>query len=269
MPCIYIPGTPESGLAGGCYDASAEGAGIRWISVDKPGYGHSDAQPGRRLTDWPSDVAALADHLGLDRFAVVGESGGGPHALAVGHALPARVTVVILLASMGPVQAKGSWKGMRPTNVLMFWLARHAPPLLHVPLSFMSYVVRRARSVPKVSAWLDATAPAADRVAASHAEYRFRQFAAADAFRGGARPAVDELKLFARPWGFSPADLRVPVHLWHGGADVNVPFHIAVELGRQLPGVVTHFHERSAHNIGFDEREAVMQAIIQADGASS
>src|SRR6478672_10796406 len=87
-PCIYTTGTPASGLAGGTYDKAAAEAGVRWISVDKPGYGHSDLQPGRTLLDWPADVRALADHLGLERFAVAGESGGGPFALALAYALP-------------------------------------------------------------------------------------------------------------------------------------------------------------------------------------
>ena len=66
-PCIYTTGTPASGLTGVMYDAVARETGVRFISVDKPGYGHSDFLPGRRLVDWPRDVAALADHLDLSR----------------------------------------------------------------------------------------------------------------------------------------------------------------------------------------------------------
>src|SRR3954469_14679970 len=76
LPCVYTTGTPASGLAGSTYDKAAAEAGVRWISVDKPGYGHSDLQRGRTLLDWPADVRALADQLGLQRFAVAGESGG-------------------------------------------------------------------------------------------------------------------------------------------------------------------------------------------------
>ena len=61
---------------------AAANAGVRVIGTDRPGMGLSQFQPGRRLLDWPADVVALADHLGIARFAVVGVSAGGPHALA-------------------------------------------------------------------------------------------------------------------------------------------------------------------------------------------
>lgn len=77
VPCFYVPGTPESGLAGSCYDAAARRAGVRWISVDKPGYGHSDPLWNRSLLGFAADLGELADHLGLASFVVAGESGGG------------------------------------------------------------------------------------------------------------------------------------------------------------------------------------------------
>jgi pimeloyl-ACP methyl ester carboxylesterase len=81
-PVFYTSGTPVSGLAGASYDEPARAAGLRWISPDKPGYGGSDYQSERSLTSWGDDLAALAGQLGLDRFALAGESGGGPYTLA-------------------------------------------------------------------------------------------------------------------------------------------------------------------------------------------
>lgn len=264
VPCIYMPGTPESGLAGGCYDVAATNAGVRWISVDKPGYGRSDPEARRALTDWPRDVQALADHLRLDNFVVAGESGGGPHALAVAHALGRRVSMVVLLAAMGPTRGKQAAVGMRPTNVLLAWLARRAPFLLGIPLYVMSAVVRHHDRLAPVLARVEATAPPADRLVAAHPEFAIRHDAEIDAFRRGTRPAKEELLLFARPWGFSLEDIDTDVHLWHGTADVNVPLHIAVEMSRRLPRVTTHFVDGSAHSVGFEERTAVMRTIAAA-----
>lgn len=81
-PVIYTAGTPVSGLGGASYDHAARAAGLRWISPDKPGYGCSGYQRKRSLVSWGDDLAALAGHLGLDRFALAGESGGGPFTLA-------------------------------------------------------------------------------------------------------------------------------------------------------------------------------------------
>ena len=76
-PVIYTAGTPVSGLGGALYDHAARAAGLRWISPDKPGYGGSDYHRERSLVSWADDLAALASHLGLDRFALAGESGSG------------------------------------------------------------------------------------------------------------------------------------------------------------------------------------------------
>ena len=81
-PVIYTAGTPVSGLGGASYSEAARAAGLRWISPDKPGYGGSDYHPKRTLISWGDDLAALAGQLGLDRFLIAGESGGGPFTVA-------------------------------------------------------------------------------------------------------------------------------------------------------------------------------------------
>jgi pimeloyl-ACP methyl ester carboxylesterase len=125
-PVIYTAGTPVSGLGGAAYDQPARAADLRWISPDKPGYGGSDYQRHRTLTGWADDLAALAGHLGLDRFAVAGESGGGPFTLAAAHALADRVSVAALIATGGPI-SPAEMKGMKTRNRVMVWLARRAP----------------------------------------------------------------------------------------------------------------------------------------------
>jgi pimeloyl-ACP methyl ester carboxylesterase len=84
----------------------AQQAGIRLIGTDRPGMGGSDFQKGRRLLDWPADVIELADGLRIDRFAVVGVSGGGPFALACAHAIPKRLTACGVVSSVGPVRLR-------------------------------------------------------------------------------------------------------------------------------------------------------------------
>src|SRR5919108_581927 len=100
-----------------------DAAGVRLVLVDRPGYGRSDHQPGRRLLDWPGDVAQVADALGVELFAVFGMSGGGPHAAACGYALPERVSAVGLVSSPGPVWDR---------RELRFSLPPHRQPLIEV-----------------------------------------------------------------------------------------------------------------------------------------
>ena len=261
VPCIYVPGTPESGLAGGCYHSAASAAGVRWISVDKPGYGHSDPQPGRRLIDWPLDVSALADHLDLPRFAISGESGGGPHALAVSHALGHRLTSTILLASMGPGHEKWVRQGMRWSNVLIFWVVANAPLLTRPPMAALAYLMRHQHRFSRLLNRVVASLPAADRRAAADPEYAIRHDAELDAYRQGSRPAAEEMRIFGRPWGFGLDEIKSPVHLWHGTEDVNVPFSVAEAMLATLPDATGHFHDGEGHAVGFAQRAAVMEVV--------
>ncbi len=81
--------------------------GIRLISHDRPGYPGSDRLPDRRVADAAGDVEAIADHLGIDRFSVVGRSGGAPHALACAALLKERVICAAALGSLAPYNAQG------------------------------------------------------------------------------------------------------------------------------------------------------------------
>jgi pimeloyl-ACP methyl ester carboxylesterase len=83
------------------------GLGIRLITYDRPGYGHSDRQRGRNVADTAGDVATIADALGARRFAAVGGSSGSAHALAVAALLPERVLRLGCVAPMAPYDQLG------------------------------------------------------------------------------------------------------------------------------------------------------------------
>lgn len=91
-------------------DAAA--SAVRLVVADRPGHGLSSFQRGRQLLDWAADVSQLADHLGIDEFAVTGWSAGGPHALACAHALPAHVKAVAVLSGTGPRDYRGAFRGL-------------------------------------------------------------------------------------------------------------------------------------------------------------
>jgi pimeloyl-ACP methyl ester carboxylesterase len=105
-PVVYLHGFPGSRYLRHVGTAYAD-AHLRVITYDRPGYGLSDAAPGRIVADTAADVATLADHLGLDRFAVVGVSAGGVHAFAVAATLPDRVTRCVGMKAIAPFEAEG------------------------------------------------------------------------------------------------------------------------------------------------------------------
>src|SRR5439155_9317601 len=119
FPLFSLHGTPNSRFARHYDESVYVEAGARLITYDRPGYGGSDRHPGRRVVDCVGDVAAIADTLGIERFAVTGASGGGPHALAVAARLPERVSRAACAVSPAPYDiAEVDWlEGMDPLNV--------------------------------------------------------------------------------------------------------------------------------------------------------
>jgi pimeloyl-ACP methyl ester carboxylesterase len=263
VPCVYTTGTPASGLAGALYDEAARRAGVRWISVDKPGYGWSDYQPGRTLLGWPGDVAALADHLGLSRFAVVGESGGGPHALALGYGLAARVTTVVVLAGLGPADQPSVREGMRRQNRMLLAIAQRAPWALRAPTALMGLALSNPRRAERYARKQAAGSPPADReLLTDPAVAPLFLAATIDAFRAGSRGTAQELTILARPWGFDLAEVKVHVDLWHGTEDINVPVAIARAVVAQLPDCTARIVEGAGHAVARTCLDEIMATIV-------
>jgi pimeloyl-ACP methyl ester carboxylesterase len=255
-PVIYTAGTPVSGQGGASYDESATAAGLRWISPDKPGYGASDFHRRRTLTGWSDDVAALADHLGLDRFALAGESGGGPFTLAAAHRLGDKVKAVALIAAGGPF-TRAERVGTGAKARVMGWFARNAPLLNTFRLEAMR---RETDSPEKLERFVrDAVAAAPD---ATHAAaLRIEIEAVADALRQGTRAAVQEIALIKRQWTFPLSEVTAPVHLWHGALDRNAPLAYARRLARELPNATLHVGDTSGHDVGVDRSGEITSVL--------
>lgn len=257
---IYTAGTPVSGLGGAWYDRAARAAGLRWISPDKPGYGGSDYHPKRSLTSWADDIAALAAHLGLNRFALAGESGGGPFTLAAAYRLSGQVDVVALIASAGARQNSPAERAGQQTRIRFYgWLARHAPALNTVPLTVMRWsLVSAAWRERSLRRELAATPEA------KHASLRLEYEAVADAMRQGTRATVQELALIRPPWPFPLGEVRTPVHLWHGALDTNAPIANSRHLASELPDATLHISDSSDHDIGHDRSDEITSVIASS-----
>jgi pimeloyl-ACP methyl ester carboxylesterase len=107
FPVFMLHGTPGSRFVGQAYTSAYASVGARVITFDRPGYGGSDRFRGRRVVDSVADASAIADSLGIERFAVSGGSWGGPHSLAVAARLPERVTRAACVAGVAPFDMLG------------------------------------------------------------------------------------------------------------------------------------------------------------------
>jgi len=235
-PVLFFHGWSSSRLLRHPDDARTAALGVRLVTVDRPGTGLSDFQPRRTLLDWPSDVAALAEALRLERFAIVAHSGAGPHALACARSLGDRVRHVAIASGFSPLDRPGATEGMSEAMRKGAAGLRRLPFLARLMLAPLP---RRYRmdAAAAFAAQFGRDLPAADRAALSRPELaRVVYAAAAESFRQGSRGAAWELLLFlARPWGFEPEEVRVPVRLWYGTADVITPLAMGRALARAIP----------------------------------
>ncbi|KAI1329332.1 alpha/beta hydrolase [Xylariaceae sp. FL0255] len=158
-PLFYFHGFPSSRYEAIGIHEICKRQDLRIIAPDRPGFGLSTFVPDRQITDWPEDVRALASHLGLTRFAVLGCSGGGPYALACAHALPSEMlSGVGLLASAGPWKEAGSYDAplaSRLTAFMTYWWPASVRALLSVIVGFSKWLVTTGPITRRMDKWLE------------------------------------------------------------------------------------------------------------------
>ena len=237
--------------------------GFRVIAVERPGTGRSTNHRYDRVADFGPDVEALVDELGIDRFAVVGLSGGGPYTLAVARHLPDRVVVGTLLGGIGPV--RGPDAVLSYTRLLRF----AAPPLevLRTPVgNAVGAVVRLATPFADPVFGLYARFLGfADRPVLGHPQFKamfLHDLITADDLRSTAH----DLALFARHWGFQLDEVTVPVVVWHGLSDVIVPPSHGHHQAARLPRGELHVRMGAGHFAGFSEVADVLDRVREIWG---
>jgi pimeloyl-ACP methyl ester carboxylesterase len=247
-PVLVHNGTPNSRLMYEPEVRLAERQGIRLISYDRPGYGGSTSQPGRTIADCAPDVRAIASELGLERLAVWGISGGGPHALACAALLPDLVPAVGVLASVAPWGADGLdyFAGMGELNVddVRLLVEDRAAARAKCEQDRVAFLELSAEQLHEMLKTLLSPADAAV-LTGELAQYLV------DCTRSGLAPSAegwweDDVAL-NEPWGFELGSIRTPVLLYHGRQDRFVPFGHGEWLAGQIPGVRAELTDDDGH----------------------
>jgi pimeloyl-ACP methyl ester carboxylesterase len=257
VPVMAFHGTPGSRLQLAPAHAAARDAGVRLIALDRPGYGHSTFAAGRLLREWPSDVAAVADHLAIDRFAVLGVSGGGPHALACGAGLPSRLTVVGLVSSPCPPAVTPEQR-----RTPLRWLGRGIAlgALVRLAVAVLVAVVRwfPLAALRIARRWM----PAADRRVVDDAAFASYLLDASQRMSATtARAAAQDVALFARDWHIDLGGVEVPVRIWHGADDRLVEPWNANVLAKSIPGASAEVVADQGHLLFAERAEAILHEL--------
>lgn len=264
-PVFCFHGLPGSRRAGAHLADEARDKGIALVCPDRPGLGLSDPQPGRRFLDWPADVAALADALGASRFVVLGVSGGGPYAAATAYALPERVAVAHIVSGIGPIDDREALAAMMPINRILFGLLRMFPQTT-VGLAALARLAYSGNHFDWIVEKSLSSMPPADAVVMR--QPAIRALFAADAresFRQGSRGYAEDQALMAKPWGFRLEDIRVPVRLYHGEEDRNVPVAMGRRMAALIPDCKAVFYADEGHLAFIPHGAEIMSAV--AEGA--
>ena len=248
-PVFHFNGFPGTRLEAKLIAAAAARTGVRLIGIDRPGMGLSDFQSGRQILDWPNDVIELADALGLDRFSIVGVSGGGPFSAACAFKISERLVACGIIAGTPPMDAVP--EDIPRSSRIMGFVARRLPLLFRI---LMWWSIGRIRQEPeRLAAMIEKQAqslPEPDKqLLGKHEIKQFFVKQAAEAFRQGAKgPAWEGKLLSGKPWGFTPEDISMEnVHLWHGELDANIPVSMGRAMARRIPHCQAKFYPHEAH----------------------
>lgn len=268
FPLFQLHGTPGCRL--NRYPDSeklAEATGAFVITYDRPGYGQSDRHRGRRVVDCVADVAAIADDLGIDRFAVSGGSGGGPHCLAVAARLPERVVLARCVVGVAPYPTEGlDWfAGMDPENVKEFnWaLAGEETLVPELEREAAAMLERIAQDPGSVLAEFELSE--ADLAAVAHpVTQHIFSVAMPETFAHGVYGWADDDLAFTARWGFDVEEITVPVQVWYGETDVLVPAAHGRWLAEHVPNATVNAKTARGHMSDPDEALADTADLVRA-----
>ena len=235
-PVLYFHGWPASRLEAGLIPDLP----IRLLALDRPGYGRSTPHHARTLLDWPADVAAVADRLGLAKFHIVGLSGGGPYAAACALALPERVLGVAMVC---PVPPPNGVHPRAPGVGHLFMLGRH-PVLARRLFSVLRPLLHRRIITPRTL--VGDTLPPSDRACMTPDLLAGLSRAWREGIGRGVHGAMSDAGIYARDWGVPFGDIRVPVTVWYGAEDSLIPLHGLTPL-QAIPGMTLRIVPGEGH----------------------
>jgi pimeloyl-ACP methyl ester carboxylesterase len=264
FPVIVSHGTPGSRFARHPDPRLYKSLGVKAIAYDRPGYGGSDPDIGRSVADAAADIAAIADELGFDQFAVVGGSGGAPHALACGALLSDRVVRVGALVTPAPSDAENFdfYEGLADLNVKEFGAAMEGREAIE---AFLQPYVDGIRADPDdVLEQILTELPEVDKKLASRPEFRaIMKESFTEAVRQGSRGWADDDLAFAKPWGFELEDVSVETRVWLGELDVLTPRPHGEYVASRLPNARFELLEGGGHFL--DKEWTVVLDWLAAD----
>jgi pimeloyl-ACP methyl ester carboxylesterase len=263
-PIIYFHGTASSRLEAYLLKQLTKREKIKLVALDRPGYGLSTYKPRKNIQDINSDINFLADHLGIDKFGVLGWSGGGVFALAYLTCFPQRVTCGVIagtpdlpfdastahntpfikyimkISFLGTLAMRNMRRQILKTNSTNAFLrSNHGKQMLHTcsnrDLAFFFDPV-----------WM-----------------RLMYQSITEAFRqsNSIKTILEEHRLFLKPWNLPSKNIGNKLHIWHGTEDKNCPIKNAHNITNRVKGSNLTVFPRHGHCVLFDNLERLSEFL--------
>jgi pimeloyl-ACP methyl ester carboxylesterase len=258
-PVFYFHGTPGSRFECNIFPEAANSVGARVIVADRPGFGLSDFKIKRRLLDWPNDVTELADNLGIDRFAVMGLSGGGPYAAACAFKIPERLTAVAMVSSAYPYDpaAKDNLRGSQRQSLFTDLIA------VGQLETFYNKLVRNLSHDPVLA--VHQMYGSSDKDKELLARPEVIQLLAANlqqAFRSSPRGGALDWLIVTNPWGFRLEGISTGVQLWQGEFDIVIPQGKGRNMASKIPNCHAKFLQEGHVSLLFNHTQEILNDLI-------
>jgi pimeloyl-ACP methyl ester carboxylesterase len=247
-PIFYFHGGQESRLSSMFMDTTAKKLNIRIISPDRPGIGISTFQDKRQFIDWGSDIAQLADSLGLSKYSVFGLSGGAPHVLACLLSDSSRIENASIISGATPYNYKGTLKGMWFPVKLIHWFATMKNDKLlrkFIKSDSDDLVNHPERKINQFQNYL----PKPDKILMTDYPEFGWQFikGSKESYKQGIDGVVQEWKLYVSDWHMELNTCHVPINLWYGSEDKMAPFYRGNYYSNELPNSKLRLLENEGH----------------------
>ena len=213
---FYFHGAPGGRLELASLDDAFAAVGVRVITADRPGYGGSMPLTGRTTADWADDVSALADHLGVDQFGVMGLSSGGPYTVACAALLGERVIGAIVAAGNTDMSWPGASDGYMQSELDIMEMDDEAAAVAwceeHYGADGSGFFGGEMDLGPVDNTWLSDEANLVSLMATM-----------GEAFAQGVVGYAHDITVQGRAWTFDPAAIACPTIVAHGADDHLVP----------------------------------------------
>lgn len=254
---LICHGWPGSRLGMNKFNKIAHDLHLHLISIDRPGYGLSDFKKNRTLLDWVNDVEELVTKLQLNKFAILGISGGAPYAAVCAYKMPKQITKLGIVSGVGPTIDEVIKDNDRVWRFLIKQYAKK--PYLATIGTEIHYI--ESKFFPKLFfKWYKRkfdkqilTKDILNQIAINKKE----------AFRNGIKGAKHDLILYSSDWGFNLKNIKTKTLLWYGEVDTLVPASVGKYYASKIKSSQLYIYPKEAHSTFIAHAEEIFKELAK------